>query len=310
MLRLLRSISLSLLVGCAPGATPDAGAPRCPLGRAPGEVRVLARGLGGTEGIAFTAEGRLFVTAGEDVVEVLADGGTRRHAHVPSAVGMASWRGALAVASADDGSGTTGAFCDPHRRGGVYQVFADGGTALLAGDLGQPNFLAVTPRGTLLVADDCAASTRLHEVDAAGASTVWLEGVPSANGVAYSPAADALYVASTFTDPPVLWKVPVDAEGRPGTPAQLVTFAPSSTPDGIAVDADGNVYVALNVLGELRRVTPAGEVSLLARHVDFAASLAFGQGPGFEACSLYVTSLLSGEVSEVYVGVPGRPLFH
>ena len=71
------------------------------------------------------------------------------------------------------------------------------------------------------------------------------------------------------------------------------------------MDGDGNVYVALNLPGEIVRIAPTGQVSLLTDEVPWAASLAFGSPHGWDRCSLYVTALFSSELYRVGVGVPG-----
>ena len=78
----------------------------------------------------------------------------------------------------------------------------------------------------------------------------------------------------------------------------------SRTPDGIAIDSEGNVYVALNTAGQIAKVDPEGNSTLLAVDLIGPASLAFGQGD-FDPCSLYVTSLFTQDLYRVGAGVPG-----
>ena len=93
------------------------------------------------------------------------------------------------------------------------------------------------------------------------------------------------------------------------TAVEILQLGQASTPDGIAVDVDGMVYVAANIPGQIWRVDGAADSlqrgELVAEGVASVASLAFGNGPGFDPCSLYVTQLFGSQVIRVGVGVPG-----
>lgn len=291
-----------LLLACAGGtdtAAPDTAASTCWDDLAAGEVATLADGFtSGTEGVAFSA-GRLYVTSPGAVSELGPDGATGASTSLDHALGLAPADGGVLVADPGeftlDGSGDDG-----HLR------FVDdaGGVTDLAGGMPNPNFVTATPWGDVLVSDD--TGDVIYAVDGDGAVRTWLDSVPSPNGMAFSPAGDALYVVSTFTPDPPLWRVPVDASGTPGAPEVLATFATASAPDGLAVDAAGDPWVALNLAGELVHVDLAtGDATTFASNLPTPASLAFGAGANFDACSLYVTSLYGDTVSRVATGTPG-----
>lgn len=315
MRRLL--IASLLLMSCAP--PPDDSAPgpggaggepvACAGDEAPRTVSVFATLSASSEGIAFSGDGRLFVASGDEILELSADGTARPFATVPRTVGLAWWGDALYVASGDDGSGApAAAFCAPGAHGAVWRVERDGTARVFAAPLAQPNFLAVTPWGTLLVSNDCREESTIRELLADGTIRPWLEGIPSANGMAFDAEGATLFVVSTFVDEPPLWEVPVGRDGTPGAPIARFSLGAGSTPDGLALDGGGAIYVALNVAGEIARTDPAGPPSTFLTELPFVASLAFGEGEGFDPCSMYVTSLLGGELRRVRVGVPGLPL--
>jgi len=263
-----------------------------------GAVEEVAGGFdAGTEGLAFLG-GRLFVSVPDGVMEILPDGTVLRVATTSSALGLAPWSGGLALAAPGDftldGSGEDGE---------VLHVELDGTVSALAQGLPNPNFVAPSPWGALLVDDD--TNETIWQLGDTGALP-WLEGVPSPNGMGFSPDGTTLYVASTFVADPPLWAVPVGADGAPGTPVAVATLPTASAPDGLAVAADGMVLVAANLAGELVWVDPAtGDTDTLVSGLDTPASLAFGDGDTWDACSVYATSLYGDTVVRVAAGRPG-----
>lgn len=293
---------LALLLSACAGKGDDSGVPadQCWTDLAPGDTATVATGFGdGTEGAAFV-DGRLFVSVPDGVVEVLADGTTVPLATTGDALGLAPADGALLVA--DPGEFTLDGSGDDGR---VLRVSLDGEVTVLADGLPNPNFVASTPWGTALVSDD--TNETVWEV-ADGVATPWIEGIPSPNGLGFSPDGATVYAASTFIADPPLWAAAVTGTAA-GTPTALATFPTGSTPDGLAVAADGRVLVALNLAGDLAAVDPAtGAAGTLATGLDSPASLAFGEGDEWDACSVYVTSLYSDAVTRVALGFPGAPV--
>lgn len=280
-----------LLAGCAGSTGDDAETETCP---SPGAIEVLADGLtGGTEGIGISTEGVLAVSAGPDIVRILPDGSTSPIATVGNAIGLVWWRDVLHAASWETPDGE------------------DSPAVVRLGDtleripvtVARPNFLAVTPWDTLLISDDF--DDRILEIDWEGHQAVFVDGIESPNGMGFSPEGDALYVATTFVDPPALWRVPV-SDGLPGEPAIVTTWDTGSAADGLVVAADGTVIVALNLAGELATWHPDRGDDVIATGLPTPASLAFGDGTAFDACSLYATSLFGETVSRIPVAYSAR----
>ncbi len=300
-------------VACGSGSSgaADAGQSQCLGTGAPGTVAVFAAGIGASEGIAFLG-GRLFVSGGPGIREIKKDGTAQSILKLTPTIGMVAWKDALYVASSSDGTSPS-TFCDAGNHGVIYKVTPDGQSSIFARGFISPNFLTVTPWGTLLVADDCVANKKIYEVDATGKQTIWLDGVTSANGMVFNAANDALFVATTFSDPDTnplpLYKIPVGASGKPGDATKFYNFPSKSTPDGVAMDSAGNIYAALNVTGKIHKVTPDGTDTVFADdNMLSPASLAFGAGPDFDPCSMYVTSLIGDDLYRVAVGTTGVPL--
>lgn len=244
------------------------------------------------EGIAFGPDGRLYAagTKSGAVWAFTTDGAKEKIAVAPSALGIAFQGGDLIIAGFDTDA--------------VYRA-RGGDVSVYAAPISKPNFVAVTPWSSLLVSNDYA--DLISEVTAGGAR-LWTDAVPSPNGMAFDEGGERLYVVTTFDDHPHLWRVGV-AGKKAGAAVPVADFEASATPDGLALAADGSVFVALNVAGKLARVDPeTGTVTEAAAGLTFPASLAFGQGD-FDPCSVYVTQLFGKGIHRVAVGVAGAKLY-
>lgn len=293
-------MTLLLAILACKGADSPTDTGVCAASLPAGTVEVVAsgfevEGLVGTEGVVFSPDGRLFVggtaaQGGGYVAEVQPDGTWSVLAEVPGSVGLAWWQDTLVVASGAE-------------EGGVVAVDVHSGeTRWLATGIPSANFPLPTPWGTLLVATHTV--DRVYEVQPDGAVSVWADALETPNGLAFSPDGAWLYVANTYGNPNRFGRIPVSG-GVAGAWEPLAELPVGSTQDGLAIDAEGVVYIALNVPGQVARVQPDGAWEVLAEGVDWAASLAFGVGPGWDACSLYTTSLFSGELYQVGAGAPG-----
>ncbi len=247
-----------------------------------------------TEGITFDAAGTLFVSTqvddGDDqLLEFSPDGTFEVVAAAESILGLASHPTGILGAGIDTGELL---LIDP----------TTGDSDVIASDLDAPNFVVTTPWGTTLVSDDTAGTDTIREVTLDGDVSVWLNGVPTPNGMVFSLDNLTLYVAATF-EGSGLWRVPVSESGDAGMPELWVSLVLGDFPDGVAIDSEGNVYVAIR-LNEIAQVKPDGTLTIIAQGVTNAASLAFGQGE-YDPCSLYVTNLFGTQVWRVGIGILG-----
>jgi hypothetical protein len=296
---------LLLLAFTACGETEEkTPAPVCSSSAAPGTVSVFAANVGASEGIAFLG-GTLYISGGDGIRVLDQRGNATMLATIPASVGMVAWNGALYAAGQSD---PVSMFCSSSNHGVIWKITTDGQTSIFAEGFISPNFLVVTPWNTLLVSDDCRTNSNIYEVDASGNTTVWNTTVPSANGMAFDVTFGQLYVATTFTNPPPLYQIAVNADHSPGDATKIHSYGASTTPDGVALDTAGNIYVALNIVGRIHQLAPDGTDSPFATGMMSPASLAFGNATGFDPCSMYVTSLLGHDVYQVAVGTTGLPL--
>ena len=262
----------------------------------PGEVQMFGdRTPTRTEGLVFDANGTLYVSAqdqdGPDqLLDVGVDGSNESVGEAESILGLES-----------DARGILGAGI----RTANLLLFdpSDGSSEEIATGLGEPNFVVTTPWDTILVSDDRPNVGSILEVTWEGDVSVWSDEVPTPNGMVFSLDGSTLYVAATFEEAG-LWRVPV-SDGQAGTAEKWVAYD-TAAPDGVAIDSEGNVYVALNTAGQIAKVDPEGNSTTITSDLRGVgpASIAFGQGE-FDPCSLYVTSLFTFQMYRVGAGVPG-----
>ncbi|MDO8187084.1 SMP-30/gluconolactonase/LRE family protein [Conexibacter sp. JD483] len=195
----------------------------------------------------------------------------------------------------------------PRRRGG--HVAAVDGALLLLDPAGrtEETIELLPPDGDLVLNDGaCDARGRLwigsasragrpdgalFRVDPDGTVTTAREGLAMANGIGWSPRHDTLYLVDSGTRE--LTAAPSDARaGTLGPPRTLATFA-DAIPDGLAVDADGVIWLALWGAGALTRLAPDGrELSRLpVPGAGQVTSCAFGAG------RLWITTAADGAPS-------------
>ncbi|MCA2203267.1 SMP-30/gluconolactonase/LRE family protein [Streptomyces sp. SMS_SU21] len=157
------------------------------------------------------------------------------------------------------------------------------------------NDAAVAPDGSLLAGtmryDEASGGGTLSQVTGDGTATVLLDDVTVSNGTGWSPDGRLMYYIDTPTR-----RVDVFDFGGDGTIAGRRPLAEieegAGFPDGLTVDADGCVWVALWDGGAVRRYTPSGELDrVIELPVPRVTCCAFG-GPGLT--DLYVTTARVG----------------
>lgn len=157
------------------------------------------------------------------------------------------------------------------------------------------NDAAVAPDGSLLAGtmryDEATGGGTLSRVTGDGTATVLLDDVTVSNGTGWSPDGRLMYYIDTPTR-----RVDVFDSGEDGTITGRRPLAEieqgAGFPDGLTVDADGCVWVALWDGGAVRRYTPSGELDrVIELPVPRVTCCAFG-GPGLT--DLYVTTARVG----------------
>ncbi|MDB5192129.1 MAG: SMP-30/gluconolactonase/LRE family protein [Segetibacter sp.] len=174
-----------------------------------------------------------------------------------------------------------------------------------------PNYLAFTKDGRLFVTDSGAfrqVNGKIYCFDAAGNGQVWHKGPFSfANGLALSANEDYLYVACTWL--PGVERIAINADGSAGKRDVFCTL-PQTCPDGIAFDAQENLYVSCYAPNSIYKVSNRGEVSLLindweAHTLSNPTNIAFG-GEDFD--QLFTSNLGRWHISKINLNTVGLKL--
>ncbi|MBT8077386.1 MAG: SMP-30/gluconolactonase/LRE family protein [Gammaproteobacteria bacterium] len=266
------------------------------------------------EGLAFNGEGRLFATCDRAFWEILPDGSGKKLVELDSNLGLAAV-GERDLLVAD--FGPTNAFRhDRNSDGVVWRITPEGERSVDSAGFGDPNFVLVLPNGDYLVSDDATAD--IYIVDAEKNVRLYSTAVNHPNGLVLSNDYRRLYVAQIFTSiRPVapdntVWSLRLTDLKPAGRASLVARTGPGGANDGLAMDADGRLYIAANGEGRIWRLDPrTDELILIAEGMPGAASIAFGMG-AFDASSIYVTTTfaagLGGKIWRIPVGASAGTL--
>lgn len=121
-----------------------------------------------------------------------------------------------------------------------------------------------------------------------GAADQQVTGIGMSNGIGWSPDGSTMYHVDSTAGTVTGWRYDLDA-GELGTARVLRTVPPSvGMPDGLAVDAEGSIWLAVWGAGEVWRLDPTGRtVATVPVPTPLVSSCAFG-GPELDI--LYITT--------------------
>ena len=234
----------------------------------------------------------------------------------------------------DDGSidrrhvGNIAAAIRPRRRGGAvigvergFALEAPDGTLtdlpeLWSGDAVRMNEGGCDPDGRFycgsMAYDKQPGAAALYRLDPDGSVRVVLDGVTISNGLDWSPDGTLAYYSDTATGSVAVF----DYDAASGLTGQRTFVDTAARPDGLTVDADGGVWVALANLGAVRRYRPDGVLDeVVELPVRKVTACTFG-GP--ELTELFITTSRegldpgedppAGSLFRANVGVTGQPV--
>ena len=139
-----------------------------------------------------------------------------------------------------------------------------------------PNYPAFDAQGNLYVCDSGGwkeDSGRIFKVAPGGDAVLWdrtLKTFP--NGLCIGPNGDSLYVAMSL-NPPRVARVEILPDGSAGN-VETVVELPRTVPDGVAFDTDGNLYISCYRPDIIYRLSPEGELEVLAEDYEGTAMAA------------------------------------
>ncbi len=243
----------------------------------------------------------------------------------------------VAEVVAIDGSTLSAAFALPGPTD-AWLLVVDQGFAILRPDgsepalhrLAQPeatqaarvrmNDAAADPGGRLwagsMATDGGTGLASVYRLDLDGTLTRVLTGLNAANGLGWSPAGDRFYFIDS--DPGVLWEADFDAASAALSNVRMLRAdLGSGIPDGLAVDAEGCVWIAFYGGGQIRRFDPTGRLLVAVDlPATYPTSVCFG---GAQRAEMYVTTARvergpervragDGRVLVLDAGVAGAPV--
>jgi len=150
----------------------------------------------------------------------------------------------------------------------------------------------------------------LFRVDPPGRATKLWEGIQVTNGLGFSPDGKLLYHCDSTTG--AVWAYDVTAD-RGVKDRRIFAKVPAGWPDGMAVDAQGGVWVAVVKHGEVVRFKPDATLDRRIKiPADMVTSLVFG---GADMMDLYIVTAdntddkaKKGTIFRMRADIPGLPV--
>lgn len=174
-----------------------------------------------------------------------------------------------------------------------------------------PNYISFTKNGKLYVSESGAfrqITGKIFCFDENGNGTIWHQGPFNfANGLALDADEKFLYVVCTWL--PGVERIAINEDGTAGN-REVFCILPETCPDGVAFDAEENLYVGCYAPSRIYKVNKNKEVEILvddweAHTISNPTNLAFG-GKNFN--ELFTANLGRWHISKINLDVKGLKL--
>ncbi|MFT6866250.1 MAG: gluconolactonase [Cyclobacteriaceae bacterium] len=174
-----------------------------------------------------------------------------------------------------------------------------------------PNYACFDSHGNVYVSESGAfreVNGKILKYDQNGKGHIWCDGpINFANGMCLDANEAYIYVVCSFM--PGIERVKINTDGSAGAREIFVTV-PESVPDGVAFDADGNLYIACYAPNKIYKVAPDRTITVLvddweAHTLSNPTNIAFG-GENFD--QLFTANLGRWHVTKIDLGVKGLKL--
>jgi sugar lactone lactonase YvrE len=200
--------------------------------------------------------------------------------------------------------------------GRAFVHLAADGTTLTLAEVAPPatrmNDGACDPQGRFwagtLADDHHPGGGALYRLDRNGRTELMLEGLTISNGVGWSPDGTTMYLVDS--GPRVIHAFAFDGDYGTLSAGRLLVSMPEDegAPDGMTVDAAGDLWVAVYGAGQVRRYSPDGDLrEVLVVPARQSTCCAFA-GPGLHR--LYVTTATEGWTDEQRKAEPSAGLVY
>lgn len=147
---------------------------------------------------------------------------------------------------------------------------------------------------------------RVYRLGTDGKLDKLIDNVPSPNGLVLDQSETAVLVAATRAN--AVWRLPMMLDGMPSKVGLYIQLSAGVGPDGMAMDAEGNLCVCHPGLGTVWVFSKRGEPLYRVRSCgdDFTTNAAFG---GDDGRWLYITESHEGVILRARMPHAGRPMF-
>jgi len=177
----------------------------------------------------------------------------------------------------------------------ILKYSSEGGLTVLAsvsdGDsLLGPNDMAWDDRGNLYFTDPRGSSDRkriggIHYVGKDGIARRFAGGLAYPNGIAFDLDKSHLYISETMANR--ILRYEVNPDGSAGEVSIFFEFPGDSIPDGMKLNVEGNLWVAVHKRGEVWQISDRGDlIHTIKMPSKYVTNLTFG---GDDMKTMYIT---------------------